>query len=332
MKSKSHTYPNKLLNHFTRKKINIPLVEVVAISFVLHILALLILGGFVIHQTITPEEVELIAPPIVEETVNKPLKVSLKKIQKRSSQPKQIITVKEITQLDLASLSIDAPIIGEKAGFSSYSGNGLGMNLSLEKMSLNFFGLESEANSVVFVVDISGSMIQEKRGKDGFKKVSEEILRVLRQARNSSSSMKFNIIGFAGDAKAMSGGMVDLSSESLRKAERWLNEHDPANALKKYGDIDSIKWKEFKNGLHVGTRADLGLEKGFKKQPELIIFLSDGEPTNTGATQVIKMVSQWQGELSNPIMLNTISYKSERGKTFLRELAMSNKGAFQTIQ
>jgi len=60
-----------------KRKINLPLVEVIGISVLLHVGGLFILGGLTLYEVLKPEEPEFEAPPVVEAVDNKPQKMKV---------------------------------------------------------------------------------------------------------------------------------------------------------------------------------------------------------------------------------------------------------------
>lgn len=306
------------------------LITVIAISVVVHLVGLLILGGLTIYQVTAQEETEFDAPPRPPEKPIEQVKIRIARDMKKSSAPRQVIQVKNIADMNPMDIALPQITGTERVGFgtSKYAG---GMSMMSGIPSITFFGLESKASTIVFVVDVSGSMIMEQRGEDGFKKVADEILRVVQSIEESGAKVKFNIVGFAKEVDKLSGSLVNADSQNVKRAERWLRDNDPAKAIKKFGSVKEIKWDKFKDAYHKGTRADLGLKSAFAMNPEQIIFLSDGEPTTVEGKEVLKIVKELQAKQDAPIQINTISYLSKKGQGFLKSLAGQNDGNFQAI-
>ncbi|WOO41558.1 VWA domain-containing protein [Rubellicoccus peritrichatus] len=306
------------------------LIMVIVISLVVHLVGLIILGGMTIYNVSSQEDAEFDTPPRPPEQPIEKVKIRIARDMKKSSPLRQVVQVQNIADMNPMDIALPNIKSTDRVGFakSKYAG-GLSMMVGLP--SISFFGLESSASTIVFVVDVSGSMILGGRGEDGFKKVADEILRVIKGIEESGSSVRFNIIGFAGQVDKLNGRLIEANDQNLKRAERWLKSNDPAKALSKFDNLKSIKWENYRDAYHKGTRADLGLKAAFAMNPEQIIFLSDGEPTTVNGSDVLKIVNELQSGRDPSVQISTISYLSKNGQNFLKSLASQNNGNFQII-
>jgi len=96
-----------------RRKVNLPLIEVIVISLVLHVGLLLLLGGLTIYTAMLPQAADLEAPPEPEQVEPERLErqVRMEQQQQRSTRPRQQIAVTNPSQLNLPTLDMDMPVM-----------------------------------------------------------------------------------------------------------------------------------------------------------------------------------------------------------------------------
>lgn len=313
----------------TLKKKRSTLFVVIAVSVAVHLLAGGVLAVIKITEVLNKEP-EFEAPAM--ETVKPPPPPpppppTTTRTQKSMPRP-QPLAAQNPQNLEVPTIKID------KSNMNMLSGRGFGGGLGqvgggvLETINMNFFGHEMQGDNVLFVIDISGSMIFPERGLDGFEKVADEVISTLKQLNGG----RFNIIGFSKEADScFPTNFVRADNRSIEEATKWLREMDPRNALPK-GKASAVAndFRGYKNERHMGTRADLALELAFSKRPGLIIFLSDGDPTVTSASKVLEMTKEFLEEHEVPI--NTISYRSKAGQGFLEALAELSGGAYTALK
>ncbi len=143
-----------------------------------------------------------------------------------------------------------------------------------------FFGLKIVSTNVVFLVDISGSMLQydeNAKGTDGTEKGRQRITRVQRELSEAimklSKDAYFNVIAF--------NDRVERFQKKLVKAKRGAK----ASALKFVNKLNADR----------GTDTGLALEAAFQDpRVDTVVLLSDGAPhTQAGEPQqLIPIVEQ----------------------------------------
>jgi hypothetical protein len=211
--------------------------------------------------------------------------------------------------------------IGGGRGF----GGGLGQlgGAVADSLRISFFNIESGTDRDLFVIDMSGSMVFEERGIKGFETVVDEFVATLEKMKGVGT---FNLIAFSGKVdKFEESGFLPVDGRSIRRAQEWLMDRDPAKASGGKPITGAAIFRSYKGGRHLGTNANLALTKAFEYNPEAIIFLSDGEPT-PDANEALKTA---KGLLANTkIPINTVSYKSKNGREFLKKLAKLSGGTY----
>ena len=87
-------------------------------------------------------------------------------------------------------------------------------------------------------------------------------------------------------------------------------------------------------GLGVGTCSHAALNAAFNLDPEVIYFLSDGEPTDSKVAQIIELMSE--RNRTRRISIHTIGVVTQRGggaglTLFMKPLAEHNFGTFRLV-
>ncbi len=164
-----------------------------------------------------------------------------------------------------------------------------------------FFGLKIVSTNVVFLVDISGSMLQydeDAKGTDGTEKGRQRITRVQRELGEAimklSKDAYFNVIAF--------NDRVDRFQKKLVKAKRGAK----GSALKFVNKLNADR----------GTDTGLALEAAFEDpRVDTVVLLSDGAPhTQAGEPQqLIPIVEQKLRNLNRlrKVRLYTLGFAGE---------------------
>lgn len=304
------------------------LLIVIVVSIAVHVLAGSVLAVIKITEVLQ-REAEFEAPPM--EAVKPPPPPpppppTPTRTQKSMPRP-QPLAAQNPENLEVPRIEID------RTQINMLSGRGFGGGLGqigggvLETMKLEFFGHSMQGDNVLFVIDISGSMIFPQRGLDAYQKVADEVVSTLR----NMNGVRFNLIAFSKDANSFSPGFVRADTVSIERAKNWLDQMDPRHALAPgQTKVNGSDFAAYKNGRHQGTRADLALELAFKQNPGLVIFLSDGEPTGMKSGEVIELTKKLLQ--AKPVAINAISYKSDEGREFLKQLAEISGGSFTALK
>lgn len=303
-------------------------------SLGLHLLTLATFGTFKVVEAIVRPEQTFEAPPPIEQVPQQEPEyvVNLEQRNQSSAPLSPTPTTVDSPDISLPSLD-DIDINVQNVSVYRRSPGDLERDGSIREIaidSIDFFGQRMEAgNGIVFAIDMSGSMVEEGRGKDGYLKVVEEVRKTLEKLPKGAA---FNIIAFAGAVEILKrgGSLESISDRSIASAVKWMERRNPGKARLKNG---KYQWEDFRDGKHRGTRTDLALVEAFKMAPSTIIVLSDGKPSGkTGTTQTLQAASEMQKKSKSKVIINTISYKSSNGRKFLKELAKQNDGEYSEIK
>jgi hypothetical protein len=163
-----------------------------------------------------------------------------------------------------------------------------------------FFGTGIRADTVVFVVDMSGSMNDGGR----FERAVHELVRSLNAM---APTQKFFVFFFNGETHPMLGmrsaEMMAATPANRAKVVKWIKTLRPDNDT---APEEALKW-------------------ALKLQPQVIYFLTDGEiPDMTGDT-----VKKFNHE--HKTVIHTIAIGTEEGAEMLRAIAHDNGGKYQFV-
>jgi hypothetical protein len=163
-----------------------------------------------------------------------------------------------------------------------------------------FYGLGSEGQSLVYLVDCSDSM--HKNGK--FKHATAELMRTV---ESLSRSQKFFVIFFNNGAFPMDAdGPVEATDEHIEELRRWLYNVEPGG----------------------GTDPMPALTYALALKPDAIFLLSDGEFDPL----VIDDVRAQNQVKEKPIPINTISFYSREAVGIMKTIARQSGGKFRFVK
>jgi len=168
----------------------------------------------------------------------------------------------------------------------------------------SYYGIPICAKRVVFVLDTSVSM----RG------VPMEAAKraLLATVESLPESVHFDIILFD------------------RTATVWQPRLVPATPAFKRQAAESV-WNR---GMQVGTASHAAINAAFGLDPEVIYFLSDGEPTDNKPDQIVE--SMTERNRIRRISIHTVGVVTQGGagglKFFMKPLAELNYGTFQLVE
>lgn len=211
-----------------RRKINLPLIEVIGISLVVHVLAIVVLGGITIYTVLQNDEPEMEAPPDFKEIEPQKLQlqVKLQEQQKRSSKPTQRITVTNVSQLNVPQLDVDMPMVDTRVSVNVAAGGGMGRGfgtggIDLTKSAVDFFGIRDTGENIALILDTARSMVEPERGDvAGYARVKAEIGRMISEL---SAGTMFNIYAFDDNLETFKSKPVAATAQNREEAEKWIN-------------------------------------------------------------------------------------------------------------
>ena len=192
-----------MLSQPKKKKLNPMLMNVIIISGVIHLIAILILGGITVVSYVIPDEAKFEEPPEVrEEKPPTDVKVEIRPQEAPQSQELNQLKMKQVGDITVSAIDVDLPSMEEDftvaaslGGFSSRGVlDGASGRLGLGISEVNIFGLKSKAERVLFAIDASKDMLVDKKGGlNSYRAIKEEITSMV---ENLSTGTLFNVVFF----------------------------------------------------------------------------------------------------------------------------------------
>ncbi len=302
-------------------------------SFLLHVIIVILAGSVVLVESFSPTqdfvagtgellgENEVSAPP--EDEAMQPT-IELSEPQVSSPGLDLVLTANTASFAMPASPQVVRGIGNILDGKVAELGKGLSRGMGGGKpggTAMSFFGTKAKASSVVFVVDVSGSMISGEKSVKTYGVLEKEIARVIRSLNAQS---RFGIVVFSRDALRYKEELIRANNEEKERAMNWLRKLSPERGRDRNATEEE---REF----HHGTRADRGLDEAFAMKPDVIFFVSDGEPTGKRPTEILQQVIEAQKPLESPVIINAVAYLADSGLAFMKELAKQTRGEYREV-
>jgi hypothetical protein len=260
------------------------------ISLGIHLVALLIFGGFVVMRALREEKTVFVAPPPMKTYEPRKLehKVKVQKQQRSSSRPAMTPRMVSAKPSDFALPEIKSNPKVVKTSFQpkfkEVTGTGLGVGLGtgygtggfgMGVSAFNFFGIRGRGDKIAILVDVSVSMVEEEAGGvAGYERVKRRIEQVIDAL---SDAALFNLIVFGDAASAMDKELIIASKAYKTKAKEYIR---PFNVAGNWG-LSTGNLKPGSSGLPASggtTRLDLALAAAFEQGADTILIISDGMP------------------------------------------------------
>ena len=263
------------------------------IGAALNILVLVLMGGFTVYEYVQPEETELKAPPMVaiEPSVVKYNQTQVEKRQESSQRPRQkIIKARSVSSINTPGIDIQVgealPMVDVNVASVDFVGSGSGLSGGSLKMgvsAVDFFGIKSEGERVVIILDIACSMLEPVRGDvEGYSYVKNRLAEIV---HDLNSATLFNLIVFSNGIDVMSNQLVLANRENKIRAENFIEPY-----WKMQGNRFSVNAKravflrnytpEFGEIRPLGgsSRMDMALLASFEMGADVIFMITDGTP------------------------------------------------------
>ncbi|MFT5689633.1 MAG: HEAT repeat protein [Planctomycetota bacterium] len=210
-----------------------------------------------------------------------------------------------------------------------------------------FGGVDTPSRSILFVIDVSGSMddkISEvakfrTAGHTEFRRIDIVKRELSRTIENLESYVQFNILTFATDMSAWKKKQVRANVLNKSSALSWIARLEPIGGTSKQdlhqvGLIGSANLEGGKTNTHLALMTALGVlpagrrETEYEVKIDTIFFLSDGLPSMGELIEIEDLLRSVRVENElRKIAIHAIGIGSFQ-KAFLRRLASENGGKF----
>lgn len=202
-----------------------------------------------------------------------------------------------------------------------------------------YYGIDTRGQNVVFLIDVSGSMMGRSEGPAEDQIRAEVISRGTDQVAGwvggragtfLRGQAREALTALAGAQRELVPSIRGLSSDSRfnvisfgASIDAWWDRLVPADESAR---DDAVR---FVRGLDAngGTPARAALERGFEfDDVEMIFFLSDGIPTDASGSAILRRVTELNA--GRGVVVNTIGLGDHLDEQFMRDLARSTGGIY----
>lgn len=206
------------------------LMNVLLISGLAHILAIVVLGGITIVKYIIPDEAQFEEPPAIEEVEPpKEVKVEIKQQNAPQQQPLNNLRMKQVGNITVAAVSDDIPSMEESftvsGALGGFSGGGLfgstRGNIGIGVSDIDVLGIKGRAERVLLAIDGSKNiLVDEKGGMASYNIIKQEITDIV---TNLSAGTLFNVVFFErGNMKFFKPEPVPAGTEVVQELVQWI--------------------------------------------------------------------------------------------------------------
>jgi len=210
-----------------------------------------------------------------------------------------------------------------------------------------YHGVQTPSESIVFVIDVSGSMEQEVINKERFKETNYpswkriDVIKteLAKTVRALDANVQFNIIAFATEVKFWKKGQVKANPLNKSSADSWIMKLEAIGGsskedLARAGLVGSANLEGGKTNTYSALMAALGVpedgkaQKDYQTEIDTIFFLSDGRPSHGRYIEPDDVLREIRtaNDLRR-IVIHTITL-GEFEKDFMERLALENGGSF----
>lgn len=213
--------------------------------------------------------------------------------------------------------------------------------------AVTYHGIDSPSRSIVFVIDVSGSMeddvVDKERFEDGdypsFSRIDIVKTELKRTIENLEDYVEFNIYAFATEVKEWKKKQVRANVLNKKSALDWISRLEAIGGsskedLARAGLTGSANLSAGKTNTFDALMTALGAagrgakDKYYEVAVDTIFFLSDGRPSHgkfTVPEDILREVKQ-ANDLRK-VAIHTIAI-GQFEKSFMRQLAETNGGVF----
>lgn len=203
---------------------------------------------------------------------------------------------------------------------------------ALEAVGLTFFGLRTESQRVLFILDVSGSMefpmknYTGAQGKgEGEQRITVAKRELLRALGGIPDGGVFNIVLYASDVWTWSDEPVVMDEGTRAEATKFVEQIKPVGGTNIYGAM--------KQGLDRARGKDRRKSRGTPRWTpptyDTVFLLSDGQPSvglSIAREDILDMVAEENSDLG--VQINTIGLSTDQDAVLMRRLAEQSGGTY----
>lgn len=213
--------------------------------------------------------------------------------------------------------------------------------------STSFGGVDTPSRSILFVIDVSGSMEQEISereryeggGYDDFSRMGIVKTELIRTIQNLEPYVKFNVISFATKVKPWKKDLVKANPLNKSSAESFVSRlvaigGNSKTRLAGAGFTGTANMAAGKTNTFGALMYALGVPTGKRKKAaydgevDTIFFLSDGRPSTGKYIEISDILREVKRENEfRKIVIHTLGI-GDFEKSFMKQLAIDHGGIF----
>lgn len=319
----SNDFPNLIeeTSHKLERKKRSLLYYIMVGVFLFNVLALLLFGSVAIFTHIFKREVAFQPGPEIIKTIDPRKlehKVKVKEMQKNSGRPKvqPRLQANRVANIALPSIDVETDMVKDtlqknmvktfaSAGLGTGLGTGSGSGgLGLGASKVSFFGIQAAGERIVFIIDVSRSMVEDIRGGlPGFDILKSEVGTMVEKLNHGTF---FNMVTFDSRVDIFKPKLELANNDLKKEANKFMSPYFEGFAAKiKEGfasgkfvmpnatrlgnyhprvteSLTKFVWAGFdaeSSTFGTGTsRMDLALMAAFEMKADAIFVISDGNP------------------------------------------------------
>jgi hypothetical protein len=193
----------------------------------------------------------------------------------------------------------------------------------------SFFQVKFDSLRVVYVIDISGSMLA---AVDDFENLAPDpgksrIELARREVKASIQGLppesSFNVIAYSDVVIPWQDRNVPASPKNKKEVFDWLDGLTAAGQTNIFDALDTA--------FHLAPKSTK--DKYYETTGDTILFMSDGGPTcgrTTDCEEILRQVQEWNG--TRRITIHTVGIGKQTVRVFLEKLAKQSGGQFVSIE
>jgi len=213
--------------------------------------------------------------------------------------------------------------------------------------AISYHGIETPSRSILFVIDVSGSMenlvIETERFEDGeypsYARIDIVKTELARTLKNLEPYVRFNVFAFATELKSWKKGLVSANVLNKSSSIDWVGKLEAIGGsskedLARAGLVGSANLAAGKTNTYAALMGALEVagqgmrDEHYEVSVDTIFFLSDGRPSHGKYVDTHDILREVRAanELRK-VVIHTIAL-GEFQKSFMRSLARENGGVF----
>ena len=186
-----------------------------------------------------------------------------------------------------------------------------------------FYGVPALGKRIVFVIDVSGSMLDPLEPSGAVSKISMARRELVATIRALPRDTRINLVKFNPVVRVWSEEFVKATQGNKLRAEKFFHGQEASGGTNLFGGLQKAL------GV-AGTGKRLSGES--RSLPDQIILLSDGRPTVGLLTNAEDIVEEVTRVARDPgLRIDTVAFGTDADQSFLRSLAERNRGMLSVI-